>query len=500
MKTSRRQALLILIALSLLVVGGLALAQNVPASQSLIPASQTELEGQPEMQTANYCQTCHSTGDPQLLDPTAWRGGTERTTIDSCPVVTRLHEEINYTERLLLAIDRARAELPDGPETASLDARLAAADQTYSRLLDAPVTSLDATVSEAQSLRFRLGKIYTQVLQAIDEAKKERVLLFAGLVTLILLVSLGWGLYNTQKTARGAAPGRRMPFILSGIALALLVFAIFTLPLLRVPSQQTASASTDISTALDTAQRLADTAERADDRAWMFSRIAAAWNELDPEQAETVLEEALQAAQQAEQNTFALWGEAASALEAAIGDPASLEKAGLIADQLNATRARAWALRLIAGEWSGVDPQRAKEILEMAVNTAESGIGLNRDLDLRGIAVEMANLDSQRGLEIARMVADPALRAWGLREIGALTKDPAIFAQAVESARQIESPARRAEALRKIGQLTQDTALFQEAYEALNGLEGPALAYALSDLAAASGDASLVQQIDPAYP
>jgi hypothetical protein len=110
-------------------------------------------------------------------------------------------------------------------------------------LLDAPVTSLDATVSEAQSLRYRLGKIYTQALQAIDEAKKERVLFFAGLVTLVLLVSLGWGIYNTQKTARSAAPMRRAPFILAGAVLILLVFGFFALPLFRLPSQQTVSAS-----------------------------------------------------------------------------------------------------------------------------------------------------------------------------------------------------------------------------------------------------------------
>ena len=121
--------------------------------------------------------------------------------VSPCPAVKTINEELYYTERLLLAIDRGMAELPASTDTSSINARLSSATQTYSRLLDSPVTSLDAFVSEAQVLRFRLGKIYTQINQIIEHQKQFRILVFAGLITLLLFLSLMWGWINARRAS-----------------------------------------------------------------------------------------------------------------------------------------------------------------------------------------------------------------------------------------------------------------------------------------------------------
>jgi hypothetical protein len=97
-------------------------------------------------------------------------------------------------------------------------------------------------------------------------------------------------------------------------------------------------------------------------------------------------------------------------------------------------------------------------------------------------------------------VYDPALRAWALWEIAAITGDAPLYDQAVEAARQVSDPVDRARSLREIALRSGKQELFGEALAALDGVEGASLAYALSDLAAASGDASIADRIDPAYP
>jgi hypothetical protein len=69
-----------------------------------------------------------------------------------------------------------------------------------------------------------------------------------------------------------------------------------------------------------------------------------------------------------------------------------------------------------------------------------------------------------------------------------------------EAAREIEDPAQRSRALREIAVASGQSAIFDGALAALDDVTGASLAYALSDLAAASENISLAEQIDPAFP
>ena len=274
-----------------------------------------------------------------------------------CPASIRLREEIYYTERMLLAIHRGRAAL-NRSAAATIERRHAESVDTYSRLLDAPIQSLDVFVAEAQALRYQLGKTQTQINQLMDAEKRQRALFYSLLVTVILLISLGWGFYNTRKYRAGASPSKRLTFFLMSGLFLLLVFSLFMLPLFREAVQETTIPTIEeqaVATALDTATRTAAAAGRADLRAWMFSQIGAEWEVLDEMKSLQVLETSLQAASETEQNSAALWGEAANALEAAASSPANLEEASLIAAELNSARGRAWDLGLIGAEWAPVD-------------------------------------------------------------------------------------------------------------------------------------------------
>ena len=504
MKTNRSLIASVLASAALLVPVALSLRTPAQAGGLAGPAGQSNEIQLVQMEPANYCLSCHAQDDPQLTDPAAWRGGIEREAISPCPAATRLHEELYYTERLLLALDRGKTGLGNGTDLTSINTRIRAASEGYARLLDTPVTSLDAFVSEAQTLRYQMGKIFTQINQVRDEQKKQRSLVFAGLVTLVLLVSLGWGIYNTRRAGKrsGSKRGRFFTYAPRGFFL-LLVFGLFALPLFRPVVQQAVSASLEeqaVTTALDTAQRAADAAERADGRAWMFSKIGAAGQMFNPDLSEQALSSALEAADQSMINSYALWGEAARAREVSVGDPAMLEKAGLIANQLDSASSRTWALALIGSEWTQVDPLKAEEVLEHAFEVADQGQGVYRDLDLRRIAIAWSFLNAERAVQVAEQVKDPGLRAWGLRELGSRLNDRTLFARAADAARLASDPVIRARALMETAVLSGDSALFAEARMSLEGLQDSALAYALGDLAAASGEAALIEQISPAYP
>jgi hypothetical protein len=476
-----------------------------------VPALADAPSGSPQVtqvQPGNYCIGCHTPGDDRLADVMAWTGSIDREVISGCVAASRVHEEVYYTQRMLLAIDRARADVAGQVDVSKLDAQVAAGRQTYSRLLDTPVTSLDAVSSEAQVLRYQLGKRYTWLNQARVALKRERVLLVAGLLTLALLISLGWGLRNTIRFSptRISPPGKRSGRLRLSFKVGLfvvLVFALFSLPIFRIPLQEVASATAEEQarqSALDTASRVATTADRALARAWMLARVGAAWGGLNSQQSEIALDAALSAANEAQINSFALWGQAQAVREGTVGAQVAQEKAGLMADRLNATNSRAWALRMIAAEWDAVDRARAEEIMEQALAVAQSNAGIYRDLDMRTIAVTWAAMDPARGLAVAGQVRDPGLRAWALWEIAAVIGDEAVYDQAAQAARQVTDPVARARSLREVAVHSDQPSLFQEALTALDGVQGAPLAYALSDLAAASGDANIAARIDPAYP
>lgn len=477
---------------------------SVQADEIAQPAIQEPAASQPNIEPSNYCVSCHSSEDPRLATASLWRGGIERETINPCPAATRIHEEIYYTERLLLAIDRGMEAIGPEADNPALQSRYLSNVEGYARILDSPVTSLDAFESEAQSLRYQMGKLYAQINNIADLQKRRNAFLVGALVTFFILVALGWGYYNTRQfSSKPAKRAGTASYILVGLFL-LLVFGLFALPLFRPVTAEVESASEEeqaITTAHDTAKRFAGAVDRADSRAWMFSQIgAAAWS-ADTEKAELSLQTALDAAAESRKNDYALWGEAANVREISVSNKALLETAGLIANQLNATRSRAWALALIGSEWKAVDPARAEEIFTEALSVSRGApVGVYRDLDLRRIAVEWAGLNSARGIETAQQISDPAIRAWALREIASETGESQLYAQAIEAARLIENPFQRARALKEIAGLNGDQALFGEAKNALSEQQGAELAYALSDLATASGDKTLLDLIDPAYP
>lgn len=482
---------------------------NAPPHQSAT-AGTSPAQAQP----SNYCLGCHVAGDSQLENPTAWRGDIGRAGSSPCPAARRIQEEQYYTERMMSVIERGRANLPFWVDTSSIDSRYETAQQTYSRALDAPVESLDAFVAEMAALRYRLGKIYNQVNQAHDSARRFLVILAGFLVSLVILASLAWGLYNTRH-ARSIKPGpwKRRAIVASLVFLGL-VLAFFALPLLR-PAPEVVTASTpvqqEVQTTLDAAGRAASGADRAQARTWMFGRIGAVWQALDQNKGLASLDKARQSAQEAASEADALWGEGAAAQEAAVNDLAKLEKAGIVASQLDSVRGRAWGLGQAGAEWNQIKPiwpnPQAEQTLEEALQTTEKGQGIYRDLDRRALAVKFAALNPQdptRALDIVLQVQDPALRAWGLREIAMITGDDQSYNLAVEAARQVTDPIQQARSLSKIAVHSGDDALFQEArdilMEASQEGQTASLAYALSDLAVDARDAELVEQIDPAYP
>lgn len=458
------------------------------------------------LQPTNYCQSCHSAGDDRLVNMTNWTGGIERAASSACPAVKVVNEELYFTERLLLAIDRGQSQLPAYVDMSSMDARLASAEQTYNRLLDMPVTSLDAFVSEAQVLRFRLGKIYSQMNQLIDQGKQVNILIFAGIVTLLLLVSLAWGWFNAHKAATSVGTTRSTSFFKSKIwLLILLVFILFSLPIFRGASQEVTVTSVEQQeqqAILDSAQRSSDTADRELARSWMLAQVGAARYSLNPDEAAKSLEAALIAAADAHRNSYVIWGEAKSAQEASIGEWAVQEKALYITSQLDAMRSRAWGLQEIAETWIEIDPQKAGEILEQALEVVQDSVGDYSDLDIRSIAVSYAHLDPLRSLEIINTVNSLPVKAWGLREISAITGDSSILDLAVKTARQIDDPVSQANALRALGDLSGDSKLYEEAQQALITAEesNASLAFAWADLIASSGNITLVSQIDPQFP
>jgi hypothetical protein len=399
----------------------------------------------------------------------------------------------------LLMIDRAEVSVGALPE--KTQARLDKYSQSYSRMLDTPVTSLDAFVSEAQTARYQMNKAYTALNQMAQAEKQRTVFIYAGIITLIVLGSLAWGLYNTRAIKAGIVSKSWATFWRVVFVVAVLVF--FALPIFRVPAaevEMTTEEQQAAQTTLDTAQRAADAADRAQARAWMLAQVGTAWDQLGDGQAQNLLDESVTALETAREDEEALWGHSLAVQEVTVGIDVEMEAAGLIAADLNAARGRAWGVPLVAVEVNELDPAAAVALLEGEQEAITNQTGLYRDLQLRGLALAWAKVAPVNASPTAAQIDNPSLRAWTFRELAVLTGDSALFEKAAEAAREIEDFVQRGRALSEIGRVSSETALFDEAFSALDSLNGAKLAYALSDLAAASGNMSLVEQIDPAYP
>lgn len=453
----------------------------------------------------NYCIGCHSSDDPVLQEAVSWRGGVEMQAANPCLAVTRIEEELFYTGRLMQAVRILRSQLPDNARTLALDERFAAAEQSHLRLLDTPVSSLDAFISEAQMQRYQMGKIYTGLNVVQDSVLVQRILIWGGLVSVVILGSLVWGYWNTRRLASGsgtAGRSRLVSLVQPGLV-ALLVFLLFALPIFRdfpAPLEVASAEEQEKQTTLDESSRAASAAERASGRSWMMGRIGAAWAASDPATAEEILLSALEASAEAQMDTAALWGDIQVAQEAAAGSPVDQENAALIAASLQAAQSRAWNLRVMAEDWLPVDQQRALELLEQAINTAEKGSGIYRDLDLRAIAVTLTMVDPEGSLQVMNRVEDPFVRAWGFREIAVKTGSQALFNDALASAEEVDTPVLRAYALTKIAQAASYENIFDLAYRSLNEVSGAGLAYSLARLSMEAGNSDWAAEIDPAYP
>jgi hypothetical protein len=473
------------------------------AAVPALAGSQTS--GGPTIQASNYCLACHSSEDNRLEDATAWVGGIEHNQISPCPAAVQINEELYYTERLMLSIERARDQVPPGIDLTKTDARLAEAKQNYSRMLDTPVTSLEAFSAEARMARFRLGKVYSAINQTIEAAKRARVLWVAVGVSLVIAASLIWGWINTQKALRTPhiTPQKGFRSNFFRVVPLLLIFVSFALPIFRLPSPVVAITSVEEQerqAVLDESGRASLTADRELSRAWMMAQIGAIWSKSDLARGSLALEEALDAAQEAQNNAPVLWGFTQSAWEAGGAQTATQSEAALAAANLDAMRGRAWGLRLIAEAWMNVDAARAEAILEDALAQTDTATYPYAQLDLRAISVTWARLDKERSIALTRSILDPALRAWALREIASLTGDDSIYQAASEAARLVSDPVQRARVLREVGAESGETSLFAEAASALESLGGVERALALANLAAAADDASLAALIAPEYP
>lgn len=473
-----------------LVVNAAAPEKPTAAVSAADPTSLEPVDG-------NYCQECHSAGDPRLAMATAWDGGVDRNQAGACPAAATIREELYYTERLLLAVERGIAGLP-AADTEKLQGRLAGAQESYQRLLDEPVTSLDAFQSGAQMLRYSLGKVYTQVNDAVTANLERRILIAAALVSLVILLSLAWGYRNSQKAIalRPAPPARTQlrPGVVLGV---LLVFALFALPIIRVTEVE-ATVSTaqqqEIQTILDASSRTAGAAGRAQARVWMLGRVGAAWSSQDAAAGAEALQASRDAGMTANLNSTTAWGERQSAVEASAGYRAETLDAALVTADLVGAYSRTWGLRRAAEDTAERDPQLAVELLSESVKISREAQGIYRDLDLRAAAVVWAKIDPAAGLAVVRTVQDPAIRSWGLREIAALGKDTAIYAEAAAAAREIEDPLRQANALAETGASGGGAALFTEAAAVLSqSTAAPSVsAFARAHLAVSAGDAGLL--------
>jgi hypothetical protein len=483
---------------ALIFIAVLALAvSSVSASSSALSPSKGGSE-ETSLVSGNYCISCHMADDPRLGAVTEWQGSIAREVDSPCPAAIKIHEELYYTERLLLMIDRAQAEVGVLPE--KTQSRLDGYTQRYSRMLDAPVSSLDAFVSEAQSTRYQMNKAYVTLNQMAEAAKLRTVLIYSTVITLLVLGSLAWGLYNTRAIKAGIVSKSWGTFWRVAFVLAVLIF--FALPIFRVPAvevEMTTEEQQAAQTTLDTAQRAADAADRAQARAWMLARVGTAWNEMEAEQAKNVLDESLLAIETARKNEEALWGQSLAVQEVTVGIEVEMESAGLIAADLNAARARAWATPLIAVELNTVDPDKAVALLQAEQENVLGQSGLYRDLQLRALSLAWAKMDPAQAAPTAAQIHDPALRAWTFRELAVLTGDNSLFDDAAEAARKVIDPVQRARALREIGLASGKADLFNEALASLDDVTGVSLAYAMSDLAVASGNTAFVEQIDPAF-
>ena len=449
-------------------------------------------------QADHYCIACHSANDSRLSDPLVWNGSPARDALSPCPTVRELRDELVYTDDVFNAIANGARDLAaSGISTTSLDTRLLAREESLPRLGETSYRTVDAGVGAARSFRYQLNKTYTQV-QSDRRAWTTNVMLIVGIVvTLFLLASLGWGLWNTRGAQAVAARWLRIGPL--SVIFVLIVFVVFALPLFNPPTQTEAATSADMTrqTALDAATRAATSAENLSAQTWEISRLAA----VSPATSRSLLiDTAISATHELETNFDAYWGRAQSLQESAVTWDQAADAAPPVVHRIQVAASRSWAYAAMADELAATNPVRATSLLDTAfARTQKNPDPYFRDLDLKKIAVAWLPLNRERASTTANQIADPFLRAWALREIGQ-------FDQAAASARQVNDAYDHACALREIAVAAKNPALLHEALSNAQALPNPARAYALADLAAAwqpfdpSQASQVADSIAPQFP
>ncbi|MBI4789146.1 MAG: hypothetical protein HY782_19110, partial [Chloroflexi bacterium] len=237
----------VLIGVALVLAAAPAFAADPPATADLARAD-------------HYCIACHSANDARLANPFAWDGRIARAALSPCPTVRQLRQEMAFTDDAFDAIRNGGIS--------DLEARLLAREESLPRLLETPYRTVDAGVNDMRAFRYQLNKTYAQAQAARDSYTMQVVLVVGVLVTLFLLASLAWGLWNTRHLSVPIFRGFRMG--IGAFVFVLIVFAVFVLPLFNPPAQSEAATAADLErqAALDTATRAAVSAENLSAKAW----------------------------------------------------------------------------------------------------------------------------------------------------------------------------------------------------------------------------------------
>jgi hypothetical protein len=406
-----------------------------------------------------------------------------------CPTLRKVYEEDYQTDTLVSAIQNASGQLRgQGFDVSTQEKRLTARRVTASRLAESESVSLAAISAQGKAIRFQLNKVYAALQDVRAERQRLIVLGWAAAATVFVLIAIALGWRNSLK-GQGRRAHSRASLAWTGLTAAL-VFVLFASPLFSVAPPETPSTEEEAErqAAVDQAARVTDAADHLSAQGWVLGSMAAQRSVLDADQSAAVLAAAIQASTTKGSNSLAYWGQTQAVREsAAAWRESTLDLADYASRRVEAAAGQSWELRAVAAIWVDVDKARSLQLLETALSQARRNPDpYYRDLGIRSVAVVWARLDPARGETLLDEVADPMLRAWGLREIGA-------HVRAAEVARRIDDPYDRAWALREIARVAPaPTAgpLFAEAVDAASKVENAeARSYALADIA---GDWSAV--------
>lgn len=132
----------------------------------------------------------------------------------------------------------------------------------------------------------------------------------------------------------------------------------------------------------------------------------------------------------------------------------------------------AWPLRLVAEGVLSLDPDLARQALQMGVKRCRKNPDQSRrDLDMAGLALVLARRDRKDARGLADEITRPKIRAWAYREMARLTQAEKDLKRALEAAAQIADSGAKAMSLAQIAGIYYQvakktgTALFERAFE-----------------------------------